>query len=69
MVENTVSEDQEQAQFDQEILKEYDRAKSDYMYVSKNYPNYYAVAGYIEAEERAWERFEKAFQALQELDS
>jgi hypothetical protein len=68
MVENTVSEDQYQSQFDNP-MDEYERAKSDYLYVSRNYKNYYAVTGYIEAEQRAWERFEKAYRAIQELDA
>ena len=35
---------------------EYDRAKSDYLYISGSYKNFYAVVGYIEAEEKAWKR-------------
>ena len=67
MVEHTVSEDQYQSPFDNP-LDEYERAKSDYMDVSKNYKNYYAVAGYIEAEKKAWKRLERAYKALP-LDS
>jgi hypothetical protein len=64
MVEDTVSEDQYQSQFDNP-LDEYERAKSDYMYVSRNYKNYFAVSGYIEAEKKAWERLERAYKSLQ----
>lgn len=67
MVENAVSEDQYKSQFDNPT-DEYERAKSDYLHISRLYSNYYAVSGYIEAEQRAWERFERAYRVLQELD-
>lgn len=60
MVEETVSEEQSQRQFETP-QQELERAISDYLYVSRNYTNYYAVSGYIEAEEKAWERLENAF--------
>lgn len=43
---------------------EYERAKSDYLYISGSYKNFYAVVGYIEAEEKAWKRLEEAHQNL-----
>lgn len=59
MVEETVNKEQSQRQFETPE-QELERAVSDYLYVSRNYTNYYAVSGYIEAEEKAWQRLEKA---------
>lgn len=59
MVEETVNKEQSQRQFETPE-QELQRAVSDYLYVSRNYTNYYAVSGYIEAEEKAWQRLEKA---------
>jgi hypothetical protein len=70
MVEKTVNNEeqaQEQYRFENPI-EEFQRAKSDYLYVSKNYENYYGVSGYIQAEEKAWERLDKAFKNLQNVD-
>lgn len=60
MVEETVSNEQEQSQFETPA-EELERAVSDYLYVSRNYINYYSVSGYIQAEEKAWDRLQKAF--------
>lgn len=60
MVEETVNKEQSQRQFETPE-QELERAVSDYLYVSRNYTNYYAVSGYIDAEEKAWQRLEKAF--------
>lgn len=61
MVEETVSKEQEQSQFETPA-EELERAVSDYLYVSRNYNNYYAVSGYIQAEEKAWIRLKNAFE-------
>jgi hypothetical protein len=69
MVEKTVNnEDQAQEEYRfEDPIEEFERAKSDYFYVSKNYENYYAVSGYIQAEEKAWVRLEEAFKNLQNV--
>lgn len=66
MVEKTMNnEEQAEKKYRfEDPIEEFERAKSDYLYVSNNYKNYYAVIGYIEAEEKAWTRLEEAFKNL-----
>lgn len=71
MVENKVDKEEQSEvsylKFD-DPEDEYQRAKSDYLYISRHYENYYTVSGYIEAEDKAWKRYEEAYNALK-LDS
>jgi len=39
---------------------EFQRAKSDYIHISKTYKNYFSAESYLEAEEKAWIRLQNA---------